>query len=133
MIVVDTNVLACLFIKSPHGPAVEKVYRADPDWAAPLLWRSEFRNVLVKTVRAGILAMDDAAAIAREAERLLIDAEYAVLTEEVVRLAIEKGCSAYDAEFVALARDLGVRFVTLDAALPKLFPQTAVSAEKFVG
>ena len=36
--------------------------------------------------------------------------EFGVPTAEVVRTAIGSGCTAYDCEFVVLARDLGVRF-----------------------
>jgi predicted nucleic acid-binding protein len=50
-----------------------------------------------------------------------------------LQLAAESGCSAYDCEFVALARDLEVPLVTADRQLLAAFPSTAVSPEAFVG
>lgn len=41
MIVVDTNVLGYLFLTSEHSPWAERVLAKDPEWATPLLWRSE--------------------------------------------------------------------------------------------
>lgn len=49
----------------------------------------------------------------------------------MVRLAARSGCSAYDCEFVTLARDLDVRLVTLDRQILRSFPKLAVPLEKF--
>ena len=37
MIVVDTNVLAYLYLPTDHTPHAEALLQHDPDWAAPLL------------------------------------------------------------------------------------------------
>jgi len=47
LIVADTNLIAYFLVKGPHTREAEAVYEKDPEWAAPLLWRSEFRNVLI--------------------------------------------------------------------------------------
>jgi predicted nucleic acid-binding protein len=135
LIVVDTNTIAYLFIKGQYSEPAEKAYARDPLWAAPLLWRSEFRSVLVKCVREGHLLFDDAARIGREAGTLMAGNEYAAAmgSSEVLRTAVERsGCSAYDAEFVTLARELGVPLVTADVRLQKAFPGLAISPERFV-
>ena len=46
MIVVDTNVISYLLLPTPMTAAAEGLYQYDSEWSAPLLWRSELRNVL---------------------------------------------------------------------------------------
>lgn len=133
MIVVDTNVVAWLFMPSDRTDDARALLRRDPDWKVPLLWRSEFRNVLAVAHRAGRCDLATAMRRAREAEELLTGAEYAVESEGVLRLVAASTCSAYDCEFVALADDLGVPLVTGDRRLQRDFPDVAWSPERFLG
>jgi len=55
-----------------------------------------------------------------------------VASADVSTLAASSACSAYDAEFVVLARELGIPFVTLDKLLLERFPDAAVSPERFL-
>ncbi len=49
MIVVDSNVLAYCYISIPKfSDAAKALLAADSNWKAPMLWRSEFRNILYK-------------------------------------------------------------------------------------
>lgn len=132
MIVVDTNLIAYLFIEGERSAEAEKVLAEDSSWAAPLLWASEFRSVLVQCVRKGIVERADVFRIMTAAESLMSGGEYAVVSADVLELAASSACSAYDAEFVALARDLGVPLVTLDEAVLAGFPDTAVSPRRFL-
>lgn len=132
MIVVDTNLVAYFFINGEHSDAAEKVFRKDPVWTAPLLWRSELRSVLVKCLRKGFFGTDEAFRIMDEAEFLMSEGEYAVVSAGVLSLAAATSCTAYDAEFVVLARELGVPFVTLDKQILDIFPDTAVAPERFI-
>ena len=50
MIVADTNIIAHLTIRGEFSPLAEAVYAADASWVAPLLWRSEYRNTLMKYI-----------------------------------------------------------------------------------
>lgn len=44
--VVASNVLAYLYLPGEFTSAAEALLEKDADWAAPMLWRSEFRNIL---------------------------------------------------------------------------------------
>lgn len=125
MIVVDSNVLAYLYLPGQHTAAAEELLERDPEWAAPVLWRSEFRNILTGYLRRGDLTFDHALALQREAEELLVDSEYEVDSARVLELVRDSDCSAYDCEFVALALQLETRLVTMDGKLLRAFPQTA--------
>jgi len=133
MIVVDTNVIGYLYLSSAYSEQAERALLKDAEWAAPLLWRSELRNVLALYMRKGWLSLEDAVRIMDEAVRLMAGREYAVDSVQVLELVEESTCSAYDCEFVALARDLGVPLVTVDKQILRDFPREAVSLETFVG
>ena len=49
----------------------------------------------------------------------------------MLTLTFGSRCSAYDCEFVALARELGIPLVTADQMVLSEFPGTAVSMEAF--
>ena len=125
MIVVDTNVIAYLWLPGERTAAAEHLLKKDADWNAPLLWRSEFRNVLAGCLRRGDLALDTALRIAGEAEVQMRGREYSVPSAQVLAHVAESDCSAYDCEFVALAEELGVRLVTSDEKLARAFPRVA--------
>jgi predicted nucleic acid-binding protein len=55
MIVVDTNVIAYLYLTGEYSDLSERLLEHDPDWMAPRLWRSEFRNVLALYLRKELL------------------------------------------------------------------------------
>ncbi len=69
--------------------------------------------------------------IAAAAESQLRGREFSVDTARVLSLPSRSGCSTYDCEFVALARDLGVRLVSNDAAVLGAFPNIAVPLKHF--
>ena len=132
MIVVDTNIVVYLLVPGRLSRAAEAVFRRDSGWAAPLLWRSEFRNVLALYVRRGTLTLEEAVSTMEKAELLLQSRTYEIKSREVLRLAAESGCSAYDCEFVALAQDLSVPLVTSDRKLAVKFKSTAIPLQEFV-
>ena len=131
MIVVDTNVIGYLFLSSDQSLSAERALQKDIEWAAPVLWRSEFRNVLAFYMRKNIIDLAQAQIIMNSALKLLKDREYQVPSFEVLRLASESKCSAYDCEFIAVANDLKVPLVTVDKQLLCEFPSVAVSLSIF--
>ena len=100
MIVVDTNVIAYLLLPGPWTQAAEDLLQAAPMWAAPLQ---------------------------SAAESLMADHEISVESRTVFELVKESNCTAYDCEFVALARQTGTLLYTVDAKLLAAFPETAKS------
>lgn len=125
MIVVDSNVLAYLYLPSEYTEAAERLLERKPEWHAPILWRSEFRNILAGYLRRRSLTFEQAYAIQVEAEALLNGAEHEPDSRRVLELVKASECSAYDCEFVALAESLGTTVVTMDAKLINAFPKTA--------
>jgi predicted nucleic acid-binding protein len=129
MIVVDTNILAYLFLKGEYSSQAETLLRQDAQWAAPVLWRSEFRNILAHYLRREILSLTQCQEIMREAMTLMKGREYEVASFQVLKLVASSDCSDYDCELVALAQDLDVELITVDKKILIEFPSIAVSMD----
>lgn len=127
MIVVDSNILAYLYLPGEYTSAAETLLESDPEWSAPVLWRSEFRNILAGYLRRGKLTFEQAYGLQSEAEDLLSGAEYDVDSRSVLELVRDSECSAYDCEFVALAMRLRTKLVTMDGKVLRAFPGIAVA------
>jgi len=132
MIVVDTDIIAYLYLESGRSSQVERLLEKDTQWSAPLLWRSEFRNVLALYIRKNYLSLEEAQEIIREALMLMKGREYEVASFQVMELVASSECSAYDCEFVALAEDLRTTLVTVDKKILKEFPRIAVSLDEYI-
>jgi predicted nucleic acid-binding protein len=126
VIVVDSNVIAYLYLPGEHTGAAEALLEREPEWAAPVLWRSEFRNILAGYVRRKTLTFEQACDMQAEAEDLLGGSEFEVESRAVLELARDSDCSAYDCEFVALAAQLDTKLVSVDRKLLRAFPARAV-------
>ena len=127
MIVVDTNVLAYLYLPGQYTAGAEALMQREPEWAAPVLWRSEFRSILASYMRRRVLSFEQARELQAEAEDLMAGAEFEVDSPRVLELARDSDCSAYDCEFVALAMKLGTRLHTMDRKLLRAFPEHATA------
>ena len=126
MIVVDSNVLAYLYLPGEYSPIAEALLEHDSEWVAPVLWKSEFRNILAGHLRRNDLTFEQACSVQREAEGLLSGSEFEVDSLSVLELVRDSDCSAYDCEFIALAMRLETKLVTMDKKLLRAFPKTAV-------
>lgn len=131
MIIADTSLIACLAVRNENAELAAAVCEADPVWSAPVLWRSEFRQALVKYVQRDGMSLDEAMRALQLAEEIVGGREYQVSSEQVLELAARSKCTGYECEYVALALDLGVPLVTADRQILKAFPRTAVSMERF--
>ncbi len=129
MIVVDSNVLAYLYLPSEYTEQSERLLEHDPEWAAPVLWRSEFRNILAGYIRRKTTTFEQACGLQNEAESLLAGNEFEVDSRAVLELVRDSDCSAYDCEFVALAVRLETKLVTLDKKLLRAFPRRTIALD----
>jgi len=125
VIVVDTNVIAYLHLPSDRQEAADALFRASPVWAAPRLWRSEFRNVLATCVRHHDMTWRDARDLMSAAHELMQPNEYEVGSDDIFSVMSRCRLSAYDAEFVALAMHLEIPLVTEDTRILDGFPKLA--------
>jgi len=131
MIVANSNLIAYLHLPGPKADLADAVLLKDSQWWVPPLWRSEFRSILSAYMRTR--GMNAAIAEAHWAEAL----DHLGLTQRepnpasVLAKAFDSNLSAYDAEFVVLAEELGVPLVTSDQQVIKAFPKLAISPEDF--
>ncbi len=133
MIVVDTNVIHYCWVRGQNTEVAQAVRRKDPDWHAPILWRSELRNVLTAYLRRRLMSRIQIAGILRSADRAFVESEHIVGDDLVLDVVEMSTLTACDAEFVALAGALSVPLVTADKAVLKAFPDRALTMEAFVG
>ncbi len=129
MIVVDTNIIAYLYISGEKSLQAEQLLSFDSLWNAPILWRSEFRSVLSQYLHKGILSLDDILMIIQQAEKLLDDNEYKISSAHIMQLVNSSNCSTYDCEFVALAQYLDIPLITTDKKILREFPKVAKSLD----
>jgi predicted nucleic acid-binding protein len=129
MIVVDSNVIAYCWIRGELTALAHRLRRFDSDWHAPVLWRSEMRNILTGYRRDGSLGEDQVRRIMGAAEAGFAGREHHLPSDRVFAMTERYRLSAYDAEFVALAEILGVPLITEDRAILKCWPGQALSLE----
>jgi len=131
VIVVDSNVLAARNLTSVQTRAAEQVEELDPLWIAPPLWRYEFQNILAKTIWARQLTPEAAMAAWRTISTQMAENEHEPSPEKVIELSSRYRITGYDANFIALAMEMGVMCVTEDGELQRMFPGIAVSMKDF--
>jgi predicted nucleic acid-binding protein len=132
VIVTDANLIAQFAIRDVGSDLADAVCEADPVWVAPMLWRSEVRNTVLKYVRHAGMSLDAALLAMHTAEEIVSRRDYTVNTRKVLELAVASGCTAYDCEYVALALDMNVSLVTSDKQVLRAFPKLAMSPENFL-
>ncbi len=133
MIVADTNLIVHLSIRSEWTTTAYQVFYKDPEWHAPALWRSEFRNTLASHMRAELMTYEHALDTMDEAEGFMLDrGDHWVNSTAVLSLVSQSTCSAYDCEFVALANHLSAPLITSDSRLLRDFPNRALAPDRFL-
>ena len=131
MIVVDANVLVYALIEGDRTELAHQVAQRDLEWVVPALWRHELLNVLATFTRLQILEPPQAHRVWLRAVRRLARTERPVDHAAALQLAIDHRISAYDAQYLVLARHLGVPCITEDRGLQRRFPDLAISMAGF--
>ena len=129
MVIIDTNVLAYLLMQGDRTRLAQALYARDPEWRSEAFLLVEFSNVLATYLRMGGLDQIQAQSLLARAEqhvRGLVNLPHA----NALRISGEFGVSAYDARFLAVARQLGGKLVTEDLKLRTVAPTLTQSMEE---
>ncbi|HLO14110.1 MAG TPA: type II toxin-antitoxin system VapC family toxin [Anaerolineales bacterium] len=132
MIIVDANLVGALFVQSDQSTLATRIFEKDPDWYAPLLWQSEMRSLITGYLRHSLMTLDKATQIMDEAHGLMMEHERFISSNLVLELVSTSKCTAYDCEYVALAKEMNLTLVTLDKEIVREFPGIAVFPQNFV-
>jgi predicted nucleic acid-binding protein len=132
VIVVDTNIIAYLWLPNDRRPNARALLQRHGRWFAPILWRSEFRNVLAGYLRRGSLGVDDVERAYEGAAALLRGGERLPKAQSVLGLVATSDLSAYDCEFVSVADALQLPLATADRKILAAFPKTARTLEQLL-
>ncbi|RJQ46633.1 MAG: PIN domain-containing protein [Gaiellales bacterium] len=128
-VVVDTSVAAKWFFPEPDSSGadavLEELSSGKSSLAAPDLIVYEFANLLWKRVGRGEISADQAGSVMDDFMRLPISLAPAdILAESALGIALQTGCTAYDATFIALAEYLDTYVFTADRKLIQLLSAT---------
>ena len=132
MIVVDVNILANYTIKGARTEEAHRLWALNDYWLIPSFWRIEFQSVLWKCVRFQGMSKNEALAVMEQAIDLFSVNEQDISPGAALLEALSSGISVYDAQYVALARQLNIPCVTLDKALQKTCPDRVVLIDTFL-
>src|SRR5881396_1058806 len=117
MILVDTNIIASLYVRSARSDAVTELFARDSVWRTEPLALIELSNVLVTYERARYISATTARDCLSRAAAFLQPHLFRVSHQAALDAALRYGTTACDARFLALADQLGSRLVTEDARL----------------
>ena len=109
MIVVDSSVMVRLVVGGRDGGEAARLFRQDPEWVGPTSLMSGVRCVLIGLVRGRSLTVDQAKAMCDDAAL--------ALGGRIVTVPSARVIEAEQAEFVVVARELGVPLATGDRAV----------------
>ena len=122
MLVIDTNIIAPLYVRSARTDAVTKLFAQDQIWRTEPLALIELSNVLITYERARYITAATARDCLNRAAAFLQPNLFRVSHQAALDAALHYGTTAYDARFLALAAQVGSRLVTEDAKLRAAAP-----------
>ena len=125
MIVADTNLIASCVLESEATASALRLRQTDRDWYVPRLWRYEVANILATMIKARRLSASDATTLFSGLSSALATYERDPDSDHVFALVEADGITGYDAQFVALARELRCPLYTQDRELLRKYPSLA--------
>jgi predicted nucleic acid-binding protein len=108
------------------------MHELDPAWEVPVLWKSEFLNVVALYFRKKLITYQQAVQSIEYAEKLVNHHEHVISPVMTMEVIAGSACTAYDCEFVALAKSLETKFVTFDKQVIKDFSEIALKPEDYI-
>jgi len=127
MIVIDTNIIAPLYVQSAQTEAVTKLFAQDQIWRTEPLALIELSNVLITYERSRYITAATARDCIDRAAAFLQPNLFRVSHRAALDAALRYGTTAYDARFLAVAEQLNSRLVTEDAKLRATAPKLTQS------
>ena len=122
MLLVDTNLIVPLYIRTARSDAVRELLAVDGLWRTESLALIEFSNVLATYQRSRYITAEAARDCLTRAENWLRPLLLSIRHEAALDLAMRYKVTAYDARFLALAQQVGARLITEDAKLRAAAP-----------
>lgn len=133
MILVDTNIIAPLYLRSARSDDVAELFAHDSLWRTEPLALIELSNVFVSYEQAGYITPAKARDCLSRAATFLQPHFFRVTHEAALDTALRYRVTAYDARFLALARQLGRPLVTEDVNLRAAAPKLTQSLAEALG
>jgi predicted nucleic acid-binding protein len=127
MLLVDTNIVAYLLIDGDFSEAAQRLRKSDSDWRSEAFLMTEFTNVLAASIAVRRMTLPLAEDFLSKANTLLENKLTRVADTAALAIAVRFRVSAYDARFLALADQIGIRLVTQDAKLRAAAPKLTQS------
>lgn len=128
MFVVDTNLVAALYVRGTHTPVALELLRRDNIWATDPFVLIELTNVLATYERQRFIPQSVAEDSLRQAHQFLAPNFHKVPHDVALSFARRYQITAYDARFVGAAAELGLKLTTEDARLRRAVPDLTQSA-----
>lgn len=133
MVVVDTNIIAPLYVRSARTDTVEKLFARDAVWRTEPLALIELSNVLITYEQSRYITAKVARDCLHRAAAFLQPHLFRVSHQAALEAALHYRVTAYDARFLALAQRLDSRLVTEDAKLRAAAPRLTQSLAEALG
>lgn len=132
VIVADANIVAALYFDSTATVDARRLLELDGDWVVPDLWRHEMLNIAANYAKFAQSGLAGVTTGWGQADAVFGARQQPVDMSAALALAAKYHISAYDAQYVALARKLGVHLVSLDKKLLAAVPGTAISLREAI-